>query len=141
VVLSACASAGGAVLAGEGLQGLSSAFLAAGVPTLVATLWPVDDLATARLMERFYDRLADGATVGQALREARAESARQGEALADWSAFVVVGDPDRRLALAGHRRLPPVATGAAVALALVLVALTVRRRSATGHGRNPGASS
>lgn len=141
VVLAACASAGGEVLAGEGLQGLSSAFLAAGVPALVATLWPVDDLATARLMERFYDRLAGGSTVGQALREARAESARQGEALADWSAFVVVGDPDSRLTLAARRRVPPVVSGAAVAVVLGLVALAVRRRAATGHGGNPGSSS
>lgn len=138
VVLAACASAGGEVLAGEGLQGLSSAFLAAGASTLVATLWPVDDRATARLMARFYDRLTDGASVGQALREARADAARRGEALADWSAFVVVGDPDRRLALAGRGRLPAMAVGAVVVLALGLGVLAARRRAAAGRAGKAG---
>ncbi|MBK9778412.1 MAG: CHAT domain-containing protein [bacterium] len=78
VVLAACASAGGEVLAGEGLQGLSSAFLAAGVPALVATLWPVDDLATARLMERFCDRLAGDPRDRRCGRHARNPRGRAG---------------------------------------------------------------
>ncbi|MBK8165077.1 MAG: CHAT domain-containing protein [bacterium] len=141
VVLAACASAGGEVLAGEGLQGLSSAFLAAGVPTLVATLWPVDDRATARLMERFYERLAAGDPVGVALRAARADAARQGGSPADWAAFVVVGDPDRRIDLGAPRRMAPAAVGAAIMVALVMGALAVRRRLARGRRDNSGVTS
>ncbi|MBD3222730.1 CHAT domain-containing protein, partial [bacterium] len=42
-VLAGCETAGGRVLTGEGIQGLSAAFLSSGVPVVVATLWPVDD--------------------------------------------------------------------------------------------------
>ena len=48
--LSGCESARGRASAGEGVLGLSSAFLVAGVPAVVATLWPVDDAATARFV-------------------------------------------------------------------------------------------
>jgi CHAT domain-containing protein len=52
-VLSGCESAGGRVLSGEGVLGLTSALLSAGVPTVVATLWPVEDRTTARLMKEY----------------------------------------------------------------------------------------
>ena len=55
VVLSSCESGGGRARSGEGVAGLATAFLVAGSPTVVATLWPVDDRVTARLIERFYD--------------------------------------------------------------------------------------
>lgn len=133
VVLAACASASGQVLAGEGLQGLSSAFIAAGVPTLVATLWPVDDRATARIVRAFYAELAAGATVGDALRAARQDAARRGEAPADWAGFVVVGDPDRRVVLARRRSIPvAAAAGAAIVAAATVL---VRRRPRRGAGR------
>jgi len=93
-VLSACESAGGRVLSGEGVQGLSSAFLSAGVPAVVATLWPVDDVATARLMELFYDGLARGQSTSASLRGAQ-KVLRSEPATAHpfyWSAFVLVGD-------------------------------------------------
>lgn len=56
-VLSACESAQGARIAGEGLVGLAHAFLAAGAARVVASHWPVEDQATAELMARFYDGL------------------------------------------------------------------------------------
>ncbi|MEZ4386076.1 MAG: CHAT domain-containing protein [Candidatus Krumholzibacteriia bacterium] len=59
-VLSSCDSAAGAILAGEGMLGLAAGFLGAGVPAVVATLWPVDDLTTRRFVAAFYAALADG---------------------------------------------------------------------------------
>lgn len=57
IVLSACETALGERLNGEGLMGLSRAFLAAGASGVVATLWPVDDAATAAFMKAFYHAL------------------------------------------------------------------------------------
>ena len=70
-VLSSCRSGGGRILSGEGVQGLCGAFLSAGVRAVVATLWPVDDRTTSRLMELFYSELAGGKTVAMALHRAQ----------------------------------------------------------------------
>lgn len=93
-VLSSCSSAGGRVLSGEGVIGVTGAFMSAGVPTVVATLWPVDDLTTARLMDRFYARLAKGESVASALAEAKRTIRSDPATRAPfyWAGFVVVGE-------------------------------------------------
>ncbi len=127
-VLSGCESAGGRVLSGEGVQGLSSAFLAAGCRAVVATLWPVDDRVTARWMKAFYQELARGAPAAAALREAqeklRADS--RTAAPSHWAGFVLVGDGDVRVNLA--RRLDPVRVSLILVAVLGLfVSFTARR--------------
>ena len=71
VTLSACRSAGARTYSGEGLVGLSWAFLRAGAHNVVAGLWDVNDMSTARLMADFYSQLARGAAPADALREAK----------------------------------------------------------------------
>ncbi|MBL8174508.1 MAG: CHAT domain-containing protein [Bryobacterales bacterium] len=72
VVLSACETAVGQTLAGEGPLALSRAFLAAGASGVVASLWAVDDAATAEFMAAFYEALLrNGQPVAQALRYAQ----------------------------------------------------------------------
>ena len=66
VVLSACETALGRVLRGEGLTGMTRAWMYAGAPRVVASLWRVDDAGTLRLMDRFYAELADGKDVARA---------------------------------------------------------------------------
>lgn len=104
-VLSSCESAAGGILAGEGILGLGSGFLAAGVPAVVATLWPVDDQATSRFCEAFYGSLARHGIPARALIEAR-ESLRSDPATSHpfyWAGFVIVGDGDSPVRLAGRR--------------------------------------
>ncbi len=131
VVLASCSSAGSRVLDGEGLLGLGSAFLAAGVPAVVATLWPVEDETAERFTGRLYEELADGRTVAAAVR--RAQAALRDEAGAAHPAraagFVVIGDGDVTVPL---RRRPPLgwALGAAVAISIVVGWLLQRRRRA-----------
>jgi CHAT domain-containing protein len=74
VVLSACNSGRGTVVAGEGLVGLTHGFLCAGARRVVVGLWKVDDEATGALMAAFHDTLAGGKVpVSTALRRAQAQ--------------------------------------------------------------------
>ena len=60
VVLSACQTALGKELKGEGMVGLTRGFMYAGSRRVVASLWKVDDFATAALMKRFYGGMLTG---------------------------------------------------------------------------------
>ncbi|NES98678.1 MAG: CHAT domain-containing protein, partial [Desertifilum sp. SIO1I2] len=70
VVLSAC-NTGQGKLTGDGVIGLSRCLLAAGVPSVIVSLWAVNDLSTALLMIRFYENLKNGETVPLALNYAQ----------------------------------------------------------------------
>lgn len=94
VVLSACRTALGEDVRGEGLVGLSRAFLAAGARQVVASLWDVDDRATATFMERFYAALRAGLPTSRALRDAQAavRSEPRWREPYFWAGFVLQGD-------------------------------------------------
>ncbi|MBD3335847.1 MAG: CHAT domain-containing protein, partial [Candidatus Eisenbacteria bacterium] len=98
-VLSSCLSGAGRFLSGEGMQGLSTAFLSAGVPAVVATLWAVDDRASARLMEHFYRNLAGGKGAARSLQLAQSALRREFPHPYFWAGFVLVGDGDQHLVL------------------------------------------
>ena len=68
VVLSACNTGLGRLQRGEGLLGATRAFLYAGVPSMVVSLWSVEDRAAAQIMERFYVHLKEGSDKREALR-------------------------------------------------------------------------
>ncbi len=95
-VLSACNTNSGEAT-GEGVLGLARAFLKAGVPTVVASLWQVPDDKTQILMEAFYQELLAGKTYADALRLAQLKVRAQSPLPRDWAAFVVIGDGDRTL--------------------------------------------
>jgi tetratricopeptide (TPR) repeat protein len=71
VTISACYGAGGPSYSGEGLVGLSWAFLRAGAHNVIAALWEVSDASTVQLMNTFYDELDRGASPDAALRTAK----------------------------------------------------------------------
>jgi hypothetical protein len=73
VVLSACETGVGSLREGEGVYGLRRAFFLAGARALLTTLWSVDDAATRRFMERFYELYLDGMPARQALRTVQRE--------------------------------------------------------------------
>jgi CHAT domain-containing protein len=71
VTISACNSAGARAYSGEGLVGLSWAFLRAGAHNVISALWEVNDVSTARLMDKMYSELSLGKTPASALRTAK----------------------------------------------------------------------
>jgi CHAT domain-containing protein len=95
VVLSACETGRGKEIKGEGLIGLTRGFMYSGAPRVVASLWNVDDLATAELMKLFYrGMLKDGLPAGAALRTAQLELSRQKRWASPyfWAGFVLQGE-------------------------------------------------
>lgn len=97
-VLSACNTARGDLQQGEGLVGLVRGFQQAGVPSVVASLWPVNDAATTSLMDRFYTHLADGQPADNALRAAKLDwLAGASDLRANpfyWASFIPIGPSD-----------------------------------------------
>jgi CHAT domain-containing protein len=73
VVLSACKTALGKEVAGEGIVGLSRAFMLAGAKSVVVSLWSVDSNSTAALMRQYYTNLQAGKTKEESLRLAKQE--------------------------------------------------------------------
>jgi CHAT domain-containing protein/tetratricopeptide (TPR) repeat protein len=95
VVLSACRTALGKQIRGEGLVGLSRAFFYAGAPRVVASQWSVEDRATAELMRRFYSgmwkqRLAPAAALRAAQNSLRLDP--RWSAPYHWAAFALYGE-------------------------------------------------
>jgi len=95
VVLSACQTALGKQVKGEGLTGLPRAFMSAGARRVIASLWKVDDEATAALMKSFYtSMLKDGLPPAAALRRAKQTVRAQNRwrSAYFWAAFVLQGE-------------------------------------------------
>jgi CHAT domain-containing protein len=95
VVLSACQTALGKEIKGEGLVGLTRGFMYAGAARVMASLWKVDDAATAELMKRFYEKmLKHRMRPAAALRAAQLEMWRNRpwQAPYYWAAFVLQGE-------------------------------------------------
>jgi CHAT domain-containing protein len=95
VVLSACRTALGKDVRGEGLVGLTRGFMYAGAPRIVASLWDVKDEATAELMKRFYEAmLRQRIAPAAALRAAQLSmtNEKRWEAPYYWAGFVLQGE-------------------------------------------------
>jgi CHAT domain-containing protein len=92
VTLSACSTAIGDELRGEGLLGLKQAFLKAGASRVMVSAWNVGDKSTAALMTRFYKALLGGLRPAAALRVAQRAQREETPQPADWAAFLVEGD-------------------------------------------------
>jgi CHAT domain-containing protein len=124
VVLSACETGLGEQSRGDELVGLTRAFLYAGTPVVVASLWEVEDEATAALMTTFHQRLRDGLGPAAALRAAQVEIQQNAGWAAPyyWAGFQVGGTGGPAAEAAGdleagiETEVPPVAQGDKAAL-------------------------
>jgi CHAT domain-containing protein/Tfp pilus assembly protein PilF len=93
VTLSACETGLGKQVTGEGMVGLTRAFLYAGARSLLVSLWPVSDLSTPDLMTGFYRHLEDLGAKAEALRQAKLQRVKAGDEPYRWAPFILAGDP------------------------------------------------
>ncbi len=139
IVLSACQTALGKDLKGEGLVGLTHSFMSAGANSVVASLWKVDDRATAVLMDHFYDAMfREGMSPAAALRSAQLKLKQDPRWSAPyfWAGFVLQGEYTNHIVVDRHTWLRPILV-LLFLLVLVAAALVVfqkrKRRIATGQ--------
>jgi CHAT domain-containing protein len=122
VVLSACSSGLGRDVKGEGLIGLTRGFMYAGASGVVASLWKVDDDATAELMKYFYEAMfTKGLSPSAALRDSQLTLSRQKRWQAPyyWAGFVIQGQYNEKESFGRRSFL----TGQRVAIVCVLAGL------------------
>ncbi|MBD2341952.1 CHAT domain-containing protein [Calothrix sp. FACHB-156] len=93
VVLSACDTGRGRIT-GDGVIGLSRSFISAGVPSVMVSLWAVDDGSTAFLMTEFYQNLEQGLDKATALRKAMLTAKDKYSNPLQWSAFTLIGEAE-----------------------------------------------
>jgi hypothetical protein len=94
VILSACDTASGELLKGEGVLGLGRAFLQADARAVIGNLWPLRDDEAAALVGDLARHLARGESVGAAMRAARRDRIAAGAPATAWAGMVVLGDGD-----------------------------------------------
>jgi len=95
-VLSACETGVGKEYKGEGVLSVARGFAYAGCPSIVMSLWPVNDRFTANLMSDFYRELSLGLPIAKALQQAKLSFIKNQDEFsahpANWSAFIPLGD-------------------------------------------------
>ncbi|MFW5973331.1 MAG: CHAT domain-containing protein, partial [Bacteroidota bacterium] len=132
VVLTGCATAAGEVSGGEGMAGFQYAFRAAGVGSVVATMWMVDDHAMADVVHAFYQHLAAGFPKDVALQRAQREYIEDVAHLRAspfyWAAPVLYGNPDS-LKVPARSVFASPAGGALLLLILTAVGAAISLRS------------
>ncbi|MFA0964146.1 CHAT domain-containing protein [Roseivirga sp. BDSF3-8] len=96
VVLSSCETGIGKNYSGEGIYSIGRSFSYAGCPSIVMTLWKLNDRVTASIMEDFYKGLTKGQELDKALRQSKLNYLAQSDELTahpvNWAAFVAIGD-------------------------------------------------
>jgi len=139
-VLAGCQTALGGEGDGHALSSLTGALLAAGAEGVVATLWKVDDQATAAFMEQFYYYLGRGETPASALRHAklRLRSSPAWSRPDLWSAYVLAGGGGPLFETSADRALRWAGIGLVAVLLLFVLSRVGRRR---GRARSARAAS
>ena len=137
VVLSACSTGLGKDVKGEGLIGLTRGFMYAGASGVVASLWKVDDDATAELMKRFYEAMfTKGLSPSAALRDSQLTLSQQKRWQAPyyWAGFVIQGQYNEKENFGRRSFL----TGQRLAIVCVLAGLLVLASFFFLHRRRSG---
>jgi CHAT domain-containing protein len=91
IILSACSSGQGKIT-GDGVIGLSRSLFAAGIPSVIVSLWSVGDKSTQFLMTEFYQNLQHGMNKAQCLRQAMLTTMQRYRRPKSWAAFTLIGE-------------------------------------------------
>jgi CHAT domain-containing protein len=143
VVLSACQTQIGSISAGDEIVSLNRAFIYSGTPTVIASLWNVDDKATAILMEKFYANLKAEMGKAEALQQAQIDTRKQYPNPYYWASFVLTGDPGK---VASPKPIPsskpswPIQIPCTFGLILALPAvwMLIKKKFVTDNGLSKG---
>jgi CHAT domain-containing protein/Tfp pilus assembly protein PilF len=134
VTLSACQTALGREVSGEGLVGMARAFFYAGANAVAASLWNVGDRSTADLMASFYDGIRAGVAVDRALADAKRAVLREGGYRRHpyyWAPFVVMGHARTTMTFPETSSFPWAAVAGLLTIAAVVTVIVLRRRRRT----------
>lgn len=131
-VLSACDTADGKPT-GDAVLGFSSAFLAAGVPSVVVAQWSIPDAPTALLMQTFYDRLLHGGDKAYALQQAMLAVMNQYPDPGAWAAFSLIGAPAVTPDFAAVAGNSVMASAGSVGMSAILVPVNITHYSETTY--------
>ena len=123
VVLSACETASGAILSGEGVLSLARSFFAAGARAVIGTSWPIRDEDAAVLFDAFYSKLGGGASLSESLAHAKISAMQAGLPAQTWASLVLLGDGAFRPFPEGRRETPRTLTAVAAAAGLAMLLL------------------
>lgn len=97
-VLSACETGSGRLAKGEGVMSLARGFINAGCPSIIMSLWSIDDCATSKIMVDFYKELSQAKSKTEALRNAKLRYIKNAKRANQhpyyWAAFVQIGNYD-----------------------------------------------
>ncbi len=128
-VLTGCNTGIGRLEKAEGMVSLAKAFAYAGCPSLVVSLWSIDDEQSNRILSAFYDRMQSGSRVGRSLAEAKRSFLRDAQGVLRhpyyWSGLIVYGsDP----AMPGRYPYLWAIAGSALLLLMVPAVFFLRRK-------------
>jgi len=133
-MLSSCNTGGGKLAKGEGIMSLARAFKFAGCPSVVMSLWEIDDISTASIMKDFYAGLKKGMKKDVALREAKLaylqKSNSKNAAPVFWASAVPIGDLKELNFKAGFSVSHGIFFFSLLLLFFAVVFLILRRRNA-----------
>ncbi len=133
-VLSACNTGYGKLQKGEGIMSMARGFIFAGVPSIIMTLWAVEDQSGSILMSKFYKNLVGGMEIDEALQEAKLQYLIEADQLGAhpylWSGYVSIGSTDALIS-GGLNRLFQIII-ALVGLAMIIFMIFWFRKRKSG---------
>ncbi len=131
-VLSSCSSGEGILQKGEGVMSLARAFIYAGCPSIIMTLWVIEDKSGVKLMTEFYRELAKGRPKDEALRNAKLKFIKEANLTRAhpfyWSAYICVGNP-RPLFIAGKNLYIIIVSLVVIVTILFLIKKILRKKA------------
>lgn len=134
VVLSACNTGDGKLLKGEGVMSLARGFFYAGCPSIIMTLWTVEDQTGSNLMTNFYSYLSKGLDKDESLRQAKLKYLETADPLKShpyfWSGYVTMGDVQPLYDFDLKNNLVYMGLGGLVLLVLVVFRRRIKRKVA-----------
>jgi len=133
-VLSSCNTGMGKLIKGEGIFSLARAFMYAGVPSVIMSLWDVDDRSTAEIVVGFYKRLVNGESKADALRNVKLDYLRNSDQLTAnpvyWAGLVSIGDQlPVKMEPRDHSYLLAIVTAVLVFLIYLSAKIIISKRS------------